>query len=326
MSREIYPLSLRPVYRDYLWGGTRLAEQFGRRLPGAPCAESWEIADRPEGMSVVASGPLAGRTLAELVGSLGPRLTGSDAPHGPFPLLIKVIDAGRRTSLQVHPSEEQTQRTGGQPKTEMWLALEGTTPGAGVFLGLSGGLGREDFARALRDGRVEEVLRFLPLSAGDAVLVPAGVVHAIDAGCFLLEVQQNSDTTFRLYDWERTAADGKPRPLHMEQAWRTICWDAEPPAPRPPRQVWQGGTNSRWEVLSSPFFRVMQLRLGEPLPCANDGRSFHALFLQAGRLAVEGNGECLAMEPGMSALLPAALHAYTLLPGAPGVRVILVTL
>jgi mannose-6-phosphate isomerase len=313
MNPALHPLHFRPVYRDYLWGGRRLAEVYHRELPLGVIAESWEISDRPEGMSVVDRGPWSGRSLHDLVETLGPALIGSAAPLGRFPLLIKVIDAAARTSVQVHPDETTAAWLGGEPKTEIWYALHGPARQR-VFAGLRAGVDRRAFEAGMRGGAFEPLLQPVELAPGEALLVPGGRVHVIDAGCLLLEVQQNSDTTLRVFDWERTGPDGSPRPLHLAQALETIRWNDPPAEVARPRLVGQRGRNARWEILAGAHFHVERLALGEAAREEHDGRSFHALFVERGRIDVLGGGETLTLEPGESGLIPAGLSEYCLQP------------
>jgi mannose-6-phosphate isomerase len=318
MNSELHPLHFRPVYRDYLWGGRRLAEIYHRELPPGVIAESWEISDRSDGMSVVDRGPWTGRALHDLVETLGPALIGSAAPPGRFPLLIKVIDAAARTSVQVHPDEAAAARDGGEPKTEMWYALAGPARQR-VFAGLRAGADRRAFEKGVRAGALEPVLQPMELAPGEAILMPGGRVHAIEAGCLLLEVQQNSDTTLRVYDWERAGRDGFPRPLHLAQALETIRWNHTPAYVARPRRIEQRGRNTLWEILSGIHFHVGRLELAEVSRETHDGRSFHALFVERGRIDVFGGGETLTLESGESGLIPAGLGEYCLQPagGAP---------
>ncbi|MDZ4199894.1 MAG: type I phosphomannose isomerase catalytic subunit, partial [Kiritimatiellia bacterium] len=224
MKPDPYPLLLKPAYKNYLWGGTRIAEVYGRETPPGPVAESWEVSTRPEGMSLVLNGPLAGRTLQEAIDTMGEDLLGARAPRGQMPLLIKLIDARDRLSVQVHPDDESAALHGGEAKTEMWILLD-AEPGACLFAGFRPGLARPEIEQAIREGRWTEILQTLPVRAGDAVFIPGGRVHAIGAGCLILEIQQNSNTTYRLYDWDRKGSDGKPRKLHLEQALSVIRWE-----------------------------------------------------------------------------------------------------
>ena len=214
-------------------------------------------------MSVVTNGPLAGLTLHELVQRFGPALLGRDAGAKAFPLIIKILDARDRLSVQVHPGEETAQQQGGDPKTEMWYVLE-ADPGAGVFAGWQPGVDPAGLMRALESKSLGSMLRFVPVSAGQVIFVPAGRVHAIDAGCLLFEVQQRSNTTYRLYDWDRAGPDGCPRALHIEQALRAIRWNDEWPVvvtEGPPQQA--GGNECRL-VMRRLFSSCEHWRLHEP--------------------------------------------------------------
>ncbi len=306
---RLYPLLFSPIYKDYPWGGRWLESAYGRALPGPIAAESWEIADRPEGMSLVANGPEAGAPLGDLVARWGERLVGG-AGGSRFPLLCKILDARERLSLQVHPDEAGAQRTGGEPKSEMWVAL-GADPGARVLVGLRPGVDRASFERALAEGRVEACLGSVVMAPGTVVAVPGGRLHAIDAGCRLYEIQQNSDTTYRVHDW------GRPRPLHLREALEVIAWDDVGAAPAAPRPLPGQPGLQRWELVRTKHFQAQRLLLTGALEARNDGGSFHIFFLIRGRLSVVGGGMGVDLTPGTTCLLPAALSAYVLEPQRP---------
>jgi mannose-6-phosphate isomerase len=311
---ELYPLRFRPVYQDYLWGGDRLGRLFGREVPPGRQAESWEVADRPEGMGVVLNGALAGRTLHDLVVSLGSELMGRRVRSDVFPLLIKLIDARETLSVQVHPDNASAARCGGEPKTEMWYVLA-AEPGACVYCGLRPGVTRETFERAVSAGTLEQLLVRVPVRPDDAVYVPGGRVHAIGAGCVLLECQQNSNTTYRLYDWGRVGADGRPRALHIEQALQVIRWtDHEAPLVKP-RLVESVSRNERWEVLTSPYFRMERYRLHEPLVWRAQPESFRVCFVQEGTVTVSHQSFSETAGPGQTYLVPASCPDLVLQPG-----------
>lgn len=316
------PLIFRPVYRDYIWGGDRILHKYGRAAPPGIYAESWEISARPEGMSVVAAGPWAGQTLQDLIDRRPADVLGAGASAG-FPLLIKLIDARERLSVQVHPDETAAARHGGEPKTEAWYILE-AQPGAQVFAGLKPGLRRRDLEDAIRQGRVEETLTALPVQAGDTVFIPGGLVHALDAGILLLEVQQNSNTTYRLYDWDRVGHDGRPRAVHVAEALRTIRWDLresaiQPPTPLPPRPDCDGES-----LIQCRQFQMERWRIGQALDDPADGR-FRAWFVVSGTLRVAGGAEEIAVPAGTTFLLPAALEVARLVAGAGGAQAIRIT-
>ena len=214
------PLIFRPVYQSLVWGGRRMAA-WGRVLPDGPIGEAWELADHPRGMSVVAAGPFAGRTLHELVRGGGAALVGDGFSGGEFPLMVKLIDARHRLSVQVHPNTEIARQLGvGQHgKTECWVFLE---DGGEIFQGTRPGVDRVAFERALAEHNVAGALNRFDACKGDVFFLPARTVHALGEGCLLYEVQQTSDITFRVYDWDRLGLDGKPRPLHVTESMATI--------------------------------------------------------------------------------------------------------
>jgi mannose-6-phosphate isomerase len=225
-------LRFAPIYQERVWGGRALHAALGRALPpGAPMGESWEIVDRPEAQSRVAGGPWAGRTLREIIeretaAVLGPRWKKKNK----FPILVKWLDARERLSLQVHPPAKLAKKLGGEPKTENWHIAE-AAPGAALLAGLKRGVTRAQFEKALRGGELEPLVHRVPVRRGENLFVPSGRLHAIDAGLLILEIQQNSDTTYRVYDWGRVGLDGKPRALHVAESLRCIDFqDFEPKA------------------------------------------------------------------------------------------------
>lgn len=321
---ELYPLRFKPVYKDYLWGGDRIVRRFQRALPPGIYAESWEIADHPDGMSIVENGPLAGRSLHDLVARFGADLLGAGGAEPAFPLLVKIIDARQRLSVQVHPDARSAGEQGGDPKTEMWYVLE-ADPGAGVFAGFQPEVTPAKLQRALAERRVEDLLNFLPLSAGEAVYIPGGRVHTIDAGCLLLEIQQRSNTTYRLYDWDRVGPDGKRRPLHIERALKAIRWNDREPARVPAVEAERMGPNLRQPLIQSPFFSVERWTLTAPWPVSREPAGFRILFLAAGRVTVEAESFRESLVAGTTCLLPAARPSVTLRPETAEAEVLLVS-
>jgi mannose-6-phosphate isomerase len=225
-------LCFRPVYQERVWGGRALESAFGRTLPpDRPIGESWEIVDRPEAQSVVSGGPLNDLTLRAIIERHGAWLIGPAwPPQRRFPLLVKWLDCRDRLSLQVHPPPETAGELNGEPKTENWYIAE-TAHGAHLIVGLKRGVSREQFERAIVDQTLDTCVHRFIVAAGDSILVRSGQVHAIDAGNLILEIQQNSDTTYRVYDWGRPGLDGKPRSLHIDESLRSIRWDSFEPVP-----------------------------------------------------------------------------------------------
>jgi mannose-6-phosphate isomerase len=230
-------MKMQPVLVERIWGGRRLADILGKTLPpDTRIGESWELADHPNGRSRVADGPLAGQTLREVLERHGPEILGRASPArawaARFGLLIKFIDATDRLSVQVHPDDAYASAhvPGESGKTECWVVVH-AEPGAWLINGLKPGTTRDRFADALKKGRIEELLVQRPVKAGDFVWVPAGTVHAIGPGIVLAEVQQNSDLTYRVYDWGRVGLDGKPRPIQVAEALESIRFAGDPARP-----------------------------------------------------------------------------------------------
>lgn len=226
------PISFLPVYQSRVWGGRAIASALGRTLPGGDAiGESWEIVDRPEAQSVVVAGSpgMEGETLREVVRHHSAAILGPDwDPGRPFPILVKWLDCRERLSLQVHPPKPVAARLGGESKTENWFIAE-CEPGASLIAGLAPGVTPEQFRASIDSGELEACVRRVEVQPGDSVLVESGTVHAIDAGNLILEVQENSDTTYRVYDWGRVGLDGKPRKLHVEESMESIDFAAPPP-------------------------------------------------------------------------------------------------
>jgi len=227
------PIVFEPMAMERVWGGRRFETLKGKSLPnGTPIGELWEIVDRQDAQSVVHSGPLAGKTLHDLWGSAHRGdIFGEDFashPDARFPLLIKLLDARERLSVQVHPPAHLAQSMGGEPKTEVWYFLD-ALPGATIYAGLKAGVTREDFDGLLRSGQVERALHEIPVHTGESIFIPSGRLHAIGEGNLIVEVQQNSDTTYRVFDWNRLGLDGHPRALHIDESMASIDFDDHEP-------------------------------------------------------------------------------------------------
>ncbi len=313
MMHRLYPLLFQPAYQHYMWGGDEIIRRFHRNEPPGVYAESWEVSDRPEGMSVVRNGPLQGEELSSLIQRYGSELLGVDPPTDRFPLLIKLIDARETLSVQVHPDDETAQRYGGEAKTEMWYVLD-AAPGACVYAGLKSGADEAAFRQGVEAQTLDALLEEVSVQAGDVVFMPGGRVHAIGAGSLLLEVQQNSNTTYRIYDWGRVGSDGTPRDLHLEQAIRVMRWQDNAPAKIVPRRLESAEPNERWELLACPLFRMERLTIRQPWSAAHDGRSFQILFAADAPLELEAGDQTIQLPPGTTCLIPAAVTKYQLRP------------
>ncbi len=219
------PIIFEPLFRERPWGGRRLKTQFGKRLPPkVRIGESWEIVDRPEAQSIVRDGPLYAKTLHDLWTQHQQEIFGDVAKFSRFPLLIKLLDAQEKLSLQVHPPENIARKVGGEPKTEFWYVAV-TDSNADLFIGLRKAITRNQFEEAVRAGTIADHVHKIPVTAGNAMFLPAGRLHAVGAGNLLVEIQQNSDTTYRVFDWNRVDENGKARQLHVDQALQCINFD-----------------------------------------------------------------------------------------------------
>ncbi len=325
----IYPLTFTPILRDYMWGGRRLESLYGRQLPPGIVAESWEISGHPTASTVADAGYWAGRPLPEILAGLGERLVGTRAgwalERGRFPLLVKLLDAQQDLSVQVHPGDAYAlAHEGGElGKTEMWYVLH-ADPGAELILGVRPGVTREAFREAVGEGRLEAVLRRMPVRVGQAVDVPAGTVHALLAGTVVTEIQQNSDTTYRVYDWGRVGADGKPRPLHIAKALDVINFapDALPqPLVAEGREIGGEGRSLRMtELVRNRYFVVEEVELaaGAAYNGLCDGSTLEIWGCVAGEAAVESEGRSTVTLPAIRyILLPAALGAFRVATARP---------
>jgi mannose-6-phosphate isomerase len=224
---KAYPLKFKPIYKQRIWGGQKLREVFNKDIPPhEKIGESWELADLPDDKSVIANGELAGHTLGSVIQKYPIEITGDKTFAGPFPLLIKFLDAQDILSVQVHPDPETCERMGeGQPKTECWYIISAAS-NAVIYKGLKKDVTRGQFAEAIRNGTVAGLLTKVPVEAGQCHFLPAGTAHSIGAGLLIAEIQTPSDTTYRVFDWNRVGEDGKPRELHIEEALESINFEA----------------------------------------------------------------------------------------------------
>lgn len=306
------PITFSPLYMERVWGGRELEGVYGRRLPLAdrPYGEAWELVDRDSEQSVVDHGPLAGKTLHELWNGRRAEIFGEgyEGWGERFPILLKILDARDDLSIQVHPPVEKAAELGGEPKTEMWVIAD-HEPGAKLYVGFRKGVSREDFREALETGSVADCVHAVEPQAGDSIFIPSGRLHAIGAGFLIHEIQQNSDTTYRVFDWNRPGLDGKPRELHVGQSLASIDFDDVEPS----MDVPEGET-----LASCPYFRTDRVEMADgdgwkpQHPerfaivsvmhgglSAGDGRKFRAgdtLLLPAGAAPLRADGAVRVLE------------------------------
>jgi mannose-6-phosphate isomerase len=284
----MYPIRFEPIYRDYAWGGSRIAQVFHRKVDKPRVAESWELSDRDEGMSVVMNGPLKGKTLHQLMVEMGEELLGVGRKFDRFPLLLKIIDAKENLSVQVCPDEDVS--------TEMWVILENGT----VYAGLKKDVTEKDLLRALKANKVEEILERVDLKKGEAVFIPGGRVHAICAGSLLYEIQQNGNAAYRLYDWERTG-----RALQVKEGMSAIHWNDKTPAKITPRHLSSDLKHQLVVLIYCPFFSVERIDVFNAMHIAAIPKSFQCFFCMEGKGKIIVDEQSEPFEPGMTYLVPA---------------------
>jgi mannose-6-phosphate isomerase len=310
-------LRFQPIFRRYLWGGRRLGTVLGKPIgPEVDYAESWELVDHGADQSVVRFGPLAGTTLGELVKHHAVELFGeSGASLSTFPLLMKLLDCNRTLSVQVHPNDEQAARLTPPDlgKTEAWVVLA-AEPGSKIYAGLKPGVTREKLAAALAAGRCETTLHEFEPRVGDCVFIPAGTIHALGAGLLIAEIQQASDTTFRLFDWNRVDAEGKPRALHVEQSLATIDYTRGPVGAQKVQSISVAKNGqSRERLVACDKFVLDRITFDKPTSIGGDGR-FHVLCVAEGSARAANDPADQPLARGDVALLPAAAGAIEVVP------------
>jgi len=302
IKSELYPLKLRPALHVKVWGGRRLAEMMGKRLPTAePYGESWELHDT----ALIANGPLRGATLGDLARDYGADLLGAgNDPAAGFPLLAKLIDASDWLSIQVHPNDEQAGALEREPrgKTEAWVILH-AEPGAQLVIGLQPGTTREQMAEAIKRNQLEAHLVYVDVCTGDVLYIPANTIHALGPGLLIYEIQQASDVTYRLYDWGRLGLDGQPRELHIEKGVQVAELASLPRVRQPQNEL----------LVDGEYFRTWLHELDEKaLNIETEGR-FQALTCIAGNAQVaSAEKDGISLSIGETGLIPACVSAYVM--------------
>jgi len=303
-----YPMKLKPTLKSALWGGTQLADSWHKAAPGESVAEAWELTVREKEQNLIVNGAYAAKTLNEVLAEHGEMVGGQHTAER-FPLLIKFIDAEQTLSVQVHPDDgyaARVERDSG--KTEMWYIVD-AAPGAEIVYGLREGVGAEDFRLAVAEDRIRDVLNFHPVRAGECYYIPAGLVHAIGAGILIAEIQQNSDLTYRVYDYDRRGPDGILRELHKEKACDVVC-------PMDEKEIlvkrYAAGP-AEVDILAHPiYFQVRKCRcsVGDIVQGTVGRDSFVHLLCLAGEAEIETADCRVVMTRGDSVFLPAGMGDY----------------
>ena len=308
----MYPIKLKPAFKDYLWGGTRLRDDFGKECDFDKVAESWELSCHKDGNSVVADGEFAGLTLAQYIEKEGKSVLGTNCEKFEnFPILIKLIDAKDNLSVQVHPNNEYAQRVEGEyGKTEMRYVVD-CEEGASLLYGFKHNITKEEFRERIENNTLLEVTNSVPVKKGDVFFIEAGTLHAIGKGILIAEIQQNSNTTYRIYDYGRVGAEGKPRQLHIDKAVdvTNLC----PAKPYPQSEPVDMGGWTKKRLAKCEYFTVDALNIDTAASLEADKTSFvNILVLDGGCvLSSEGN-DAVELKKGDSVFIPAGLGKFEL--------------
>ena len=308
----ITPIKTSPVFKQYIWGGSALKDKYNKNIPDNFAAESWEISCHRDGMSLVSEGEYAGKTLCEVVMSDKENMLG-DENMEQFPLLVKLLDANDNLSVQVHPDDEYAaiNENGSLGKTEMWYVVD-AKPGAKLVYGLKDGVTKEQFAEAIDEGTLEDLLNYVEVKPGDAFFIPSKTLHAIGKGLLIAEIQQSSNTTYRVYDYNRTDANGNKRELHTAKALDvTSLEDVEGkervvPVPYPADGA-EAGVISLCE-----FFAVIKYSLDGETTIVPPCRRFEMLICTEGACEIVYDGGSMAVDAGDSIFVPASLGSYSI--------------
>ena len=317
MDLQIYPLLFEPVYKEVIWGGNRISSYTGKKVPIGenPVGESWQICDRGDKQCVVTNGSLTGKTLRELVEASPGKIVGSrHESDQPFPIMVKLLDSSERLSLQVHPDEVIAKKyPGSEPKNEMWYMLD-HDEGAQICAGLRFDKTQLQFRTRIGTDKLEECVQTFSSNKGDAYYIAAGTVHSIGGGNLILEVQQNSDTTYRVHDWGRVDKDGEPRELHVEEALDCIHFkDRGLPLIRVDERPVRANKKKSL-VRPNKFFMSEELKIVSDFFSKTSDKTFHLLSSTGLPFTVKFGNEELLVPKGDTCLLPAALGEYQIQP------------
>lgn len=322
---NLYPFRFEPIFQTYLWGGRRLGTELHKPIGEGPTfAESWEIVDHGEHQSVVKSGPLAGTSLGQLVKDHGPNLLGAQCHQwindpgrpsnliGRFPLLFKFLDANKNLSVQVHPDDAMgaTLDPPDLGKTEAWYVM-GALPGSKVYAGLKSGVTKQEFQSAIEAQSAESLLHSFEPQPGDCIFIPAGTVHALGEGLLIAEIQQCSNTTFRLYDWGRVDQDGQPRELHVQQGMDATDFTSGPVDPSQPVLIDEQSGSTTESIVDCDKFQLNRIRLSGKRSFSTDG-SFKILVVTEGTVSIDNDPVDSPLQRGDTCLIPAEMTSFDL--------------
>jgi mannose-6-phosphate isomerase len=304
----LYPFTFRPIFKDRIWGGRELERLYAKKIPAGQIGEAWGISDRPGDASVIANGALAGKDLRWLMEHHAAEILGGAKPaaDGRFPLLCKILDAREKLSLQVHPPASKAAELKGEPKTEMWFIAD-AAPDASLYVGLKHGVTRAEFEKKISDGSVADCFHRIPVKAGDTMFLPSGRVHAIGDGLVIFEIQQNSDTTYRVFDWNRVGLDGKPRELHIAQSLASIDFNDFEPKLVETKFVAEGKIQKR-ALVNDPLFNVEAWKLASGADALLKPKKLQIITVTSGAVEIKSGATSIKLSAGDFSFVPASLE------------------
>lgn len=312
MKPKLYPMMIRPCYKEYLWGGSRLKTRYGKSDGPDILAESWELADHKDGNSIIADGPMKGMTLQDLRAIDKEQFWGRKCECDKFPILVKFIDAFHDLSVQIHPSDIQAKKELGESgKAEMWYIID-CTKEAFIYLGLQRGISENEFIKMANDGSICDVLNRVEIHKGDVFFIEPGIIHAIGAGALIAEIQQNSNTTFRIYDYQRKDKNGNQRELHLDRAIEVS--NLEPIIPSMCRST---GTMIFPEFIMTEMyvcemFKAYKVDIHQKIELNCNGESFHHITCVEGNGVIGHNSVEYPLQRGKSYFMPATIGDYSI--------------
>ncbi|SKA03429.1 mannose-6-phosphate isomerase, class I [Selenihalanaerobacter shriftii] len=308
-----YPLKFKPIYKEKIWGGNNIATYFNRNLPKNKIGESWELAAHKNGTSIVNNGRFKDKSLTELINKywieiMGTRIKEED--HDRFPLLIKILDANDKLSVQVHPDDEYAaeHEDGELGKTEMWYILD-AEPGAELIYGLKPGVTKEEFKVSIEDGSLVDKLNRIKVKKGDILFIPTGTIHSIKEGVLLAEIQQNSDTTYRVFDWNRVGDDGQPRKLHIKEALDVVDFNRDD-YKKSQSVKYENNKYQRKILTTCEYFTCEKLLVEDSFSAQPQGKRFEVLLCLDGKGIINYENGKVNIKGGETILIPAVLDEY----------------
>lgn len=300
------PFELKPTIKDYIWGGTRLRDEFGMESNLERLAESWELSCHKDGLSVISGGEYDGITLEDFLKGHPEAIRKDCMEYEEFPILIKIIDARENLSVQVHPDNEYARKfEGDNGKTEMWYVMD-CDENAKIICGIKESIKQEEIANIIHTGKIREILNEVSIHKGDVIFIPSGTIHAILKGTLICEIQQNSNLTYRVYDWDRIGKDGKPRELHIEKAIDVIKQDLKQKIVTTSNQKLDTSSN----VITCDYFKVDTISIGSKYKQMSNPETFEAIMVVEGNGKIQTNGKEYTIKLGDSFIIPASLGEY----------------